>query len=287
MPEAIAPLLDLQPARADTRSAFTHLLELSPEDAEAELERELMALELSERQSDIHPPAPRSSNSSRQSSISVGSASDAADLSVLHANLRERLRGFLAQKLGGRHVRVTVRDGSPSGPMLSTGLLLTGEDGTFRHTLPILVPAGERWEGRKLVVECELQLEPAEERGVERTGDSLSDASSLEIFPTGSIRVVSDLDDTVKHTQVLAGTRQILRNVFTRPYDECVELHRMWSDHAGSALLACATGIRPWPRSTASDQRSSASRCEEHARRTIALLYSARSYGVFLLRRLD
>ena len=219
---ALAPRLLVGKGRSllTQRTAFTHLLELSPEEAEAELERELAALELSERRSGQRP-SPRSSTSSR-SSLSVGSASDAADLSTLHANLRERLRGFLAQKLGGRHVRVTVKD-EASDRVLSSGLLLTAEDGTFRHTLPILVPAGETWEGRRLVVHVELQLEPAEERGAAKTAEhTLTDSSTLEIFPTGSVRIVSDLDDTVKHTQVLAGTRQILRNVFTRPYDECV-----------------------------------------------------------------
>jgi hypothetical protein len=58
----------------------------------------------------------------------------------------------------------------------------------------------------------------------------------VDISRPGGIRIVSDLDDTVKHTDILSGPREVFRNVFCRDLnDSCVpginglytELHRI------------------------------------------------------------
>ncbi|KZT55232.1 hypothetical protein CALCODRAFT_498822 [Calocera cornea HHB12733] len=50
----------------------------------------------------------------------------------------------------------------------------------------------------------------------------LSPPLAYPIPPAPSLRVISDIDDTVKHTGVLLGAKQVFHNVFVRHLDELV-----------------------------------------------------------------
>ncbi|KAL1412175.1 hypothetical protein Q8F55_003185 [Vanrija albida] len=44
--------------------------------------------------------------------------------------------------------------------------------------------------------------------------------SVMRIAPARGVRILTDLDDTIKHSDILGGVREVFRNVFCRPNDE-------------------------------------------------------------------
>jgi hypothetical protein len=166
VPEKIAQAIDeqLPPAGLDAkvavdgagdtkRDAFTQILALGADAKElddAELEEELMTEEPEALRGPVAPPLPPrpgeppklpprsvAPSVSRSSSISSTSTADLdpnSDISRMHINLRDRLRAFFAQKLEGRHVRVSVHragEAGEGGQPLARGTLLTAEGGGF------------------------------------------------------------------------------------------------------------------------------------------------------------
>lgn len=81
---------------------------------------------------------------------------------------------------------------------------------------------------RKLRVRTELlsEFEETETIDDEATLQAVmkrSDEASVGLSHAHApVRVISDIDDTIKITHVLAGMKAIMRNVFTRPHDELV-----------------------------------------------------------------
>jgi phosphatidate phosphatase APP1 len=157
-----------------------------------------------------------------------------APLQVLHDNLHARLRLFFSQKLVGRRIRISIYlvpaalESSPRAPevCIAKGTLITESGGVFKSS--ITVPwNGEDPHRRQLRVRAEL-LSEVEDETIDSEAAleavmARSDEASVGLSHAHTkIRVISDIDDTIKLTHVLAGIKSVVRNVFTRPHDELV-----------------------------------------------------------------
>lgn len=169
-----------------------------------------------------------------------------APLHVLHDNLHTRLRFFFSQKLVGRRIRVSVyllplvvTASAPSSSSTSSsstspasevciarGTLLTEVGGVFKSSLSVPWTGGDP-RMRKVRVRTELLSDNEDEtiddqQSLEAVLNRSDEASVGLSHAHTKIRVISDIDDTIKLTHVLAGIKAIMRNVFTRPHDELV-----------------------------------------------------------------
>lgn len=206
-------------------------------------EHEHSLREAQAQSSSLRTPAPRRSDtmSSIASTASTATSSStfavsysSAPLQVLHDNLHARLRLFFSQKLVGRRIRISIYlvpaslDTSPDSAevCIAKGTLITESGGVFKSS--ITVP----WNGddphrRQLRVRAELLSEVEDEtidnEAALKAVMARSDEASVGLSHARTkIRVISDIDDTIKLTHVLAGIKSVVRNVFTRPHTELV-----------------------------------------------------------------
>lgn len=172
-------------------------------------------------------------SSASSSSTSFPVAYSSAPLQVLHDNLHARLRLFFSQKLVGRRIRVSIYlspltlDPSASSEVcIAKGTLVTEGGGVFKSSITVPWKDGDPHR-RKLRVRTELLSESEEEtiddqQMLEAVMNRSDEASVGLSHAHTKIRVISDIDDTIKLTHVLAGIKAIVRNVFTRPHSELV-----------------------------------------------------------------
>lgn len=154
-----------------------------------------------------------------------------AELTRLHENLKSRLKLFWASSLSSRrvHVSVSLQPADPKyhRPLLQpllTQEMTTGPDGHFSDTIKIdwndisthIAPDQTHVEHELLVeariinTECSPELHE-------------TPASSIHIPITHSIiRVISDIDDTVKVSRVTDGARAIFNQVFVKDLEDTV-----------------------------------------------------------------
>ncbi|KAG9309893.1 hypothetical protein JVU11DRAFT_9923 [Chiua virens] len=155
-----------------------------------------------------------------------------AELVRLHENLESRLKPFWASSLSSRRVQVSVfvqlheskhfQHSLESQPLL-TREVLTGSDGYFSSTFKInwqdicTDPIGTHITSNHPHVEHELLLQ-ARIINPERTPElHETPTSSMQMPITRSIvRVISDIDDTVRVSRVLDGARAIFNQVFVK-----------------------------------------------------------------------
>ncbi|KAI6014058.1 hypothetical protein BKA83DRAFT_212970 [Pisolithus microcarpus] len=137
-----------------------------------------------------------------------------AQLKRLHDNLESRLRPFWASPLSSMPVQVSIFAPSPSSrahhsrhPII-TYELRPGSDGFFSRT--IMIP----WE--------DIRAHPGASR-IANDKASL-EHELLEWIPIthSTIRVLSDIDDTVKSSRVIDGARAAFHNVFAKDLEETV-----------------------------------------------------------------
>jgi phosphatidate phosphatase APP1 len=116
-----------------------------------------------------------------------------------YAEFRRRVRLFLTDSEGGKRVPITITTPLVDEPM-SLGLPTTPANGYTASCL--LVPAPREPDTRWIEFET---------RGPEKTfrGRAL-------LVPDEGLSVISDIDDTIKHTHVL-DRREMLLNTFARP----------------------------------------------------------------------
>lgn len=165
-----------------------------------------------------------------------------SDLPRLHETLQSRLMPFWGFKLGGRRVRLSVypvlEPGSLWDRPLATKVVTTASGGAFRTMLEVkskelrrlLHETGKGIDGlESLRIRVVSELLEEETLGEALTGGMLQhqalrtvtdDEVELAVAHDGGVRVISDIDDTIKWTQVLSGTKTIFRNVFVREVDE-------------------------------------------------------------------
>jgi len=159
-----------------------------------------------------------------------------AELARLHENLESRLKLFWASSLSSRRIQVTVFLESLDStchrhllrPLL-TREMLTGPDGHFSVTFRIdwdnicthLV--GRRNTSNQTHVEHDLLVE-ARVINTERTQElHETPTNTIHIPITHSVvRVISDIDDTVKVSRVIDGARAIFNQVFVKDLEDSV-----------------------------------------------------------------
>ncbi|KAL8281154.1 hypothetical protein RQP46_006512 [Phenoliferia psychrophenolica] len=189
--------------------------------------------------SPLHPTVPHNTHDSFPKPFTFTDS----DLPRLHANLQARLVPFFGQKLAGRRVRLSVYPTLPSGSLwdqpLATKVVTTSSGGGFRTNIEVrsrelrkLLDESkegvESLDGLTLRVVAELlENDPIQDvmtgggllghQGLRVTAE---DDSELLVGKDGGVRVISDIDDTIKWTEVLGGSKNIFRNVFVRELDE-------------------------------------------------------------------
>lgn len=187
-----------------------------------------------------------------------------SDLPRLHRNLSERLLPFFGKKLVNRKVRLSVwpvESGLWDKP-LGEKIVTTSSTGGFKTSFEVREGGLKRFleddrcgslEQMRIKVVAELLEEEGvgeptfdlgERAKVERLRTVAQEETTLRVGRDGTVRVISDIDDTVKvscgnipssfpehgsnsfldrfrkHTQVTSGTKTIFRNVFCRELDE-------------------------------------------------------------------
>ncbi|CAI7634313.1 unnamed protein product [Penicillium glandicola] len=138
-------------------------------------------------------PAWKSSNAEQTQRPTATLSKD--ELSIANAHLMERLRPFLTNPCGGMPVTVFFFNDDDS----KSRNIMTDESGhfTLRATLPFV---------------------PTHIRVL--ASEDLSVAKPIEVIEPVGISLISDIDDTVKHSAIASGAKEMFRNTFIRELDE-------------------------------------------------------------------
>lgn len=173
-----------------------------------------------------------------------------------NANLQARLHPFWCSALAARTVRLSlyatdpplqdkVTDDDEPRPPLATQDVVTGPDGSFQvvfrvpwkhlctHPQGVAIAFSDRQQEHDLMITADL-LSPPQPRGSYQQSyqqpplaapyDLESTVTTLTSVPLTytTVRVISDIDDTVKLADVLNGARVVFQNVFVKDLDESI-----------------------------------------------------------------
>ncbi|KIJ65200.1 hypothetical protein HYDPIDRAFT_153245 [Hydnomerulius pinastri MD-312] len=170
--------------------------------------------------------------------VAPADGSISAELQRLHDNLESRLRPFWSSALSSRMVEVSVfahplnpqthRHSVDCQPLL-TQEILTGPDGFFSGTFKIHWkdicdhPVGVHIAFDETCFEHELLVE-ARVVGLEHTQALHATPTKATRVPItqSTVRVISDIDDTVKMSRILDGARAVFQNVFVKDLEDTV-----------------------------------------------------------------
>ncbi|KAJ5643464.1 uncharacterized protein N7484_005971 [Penicillium longicatenatum] len=141
-------------------------------------------------------PAWKISNADRNRTDSGQPATMTKDqISMANAHLMERLRPFLTNPMAGMPVTVFFFDDEQS----ESRNMMTDESGHFNIRAP-------------------LKFVPTHIRVL--ASEDLSAAKAIEIIEPVGISLISDIDDTVKHSAIASGAKEMFRNTFVRELAE-------------------------------------------------------------------
>ena len=159
-----------------------------------------------------------------------------AQLKRLHENLESRLRPFWSSALPSRMVRVSVyahpscldtdHHSVPLQPIV-TSEFCTGSDGYFSGVLAITWddicthPNGSLIAFDETCLEHELEVHAHILEPNYSLTTSPPRAARIPITQS-TVRLISDIDDTVKLSRVLDGARAVFHNVFVKYLEEAV-----------------------------------------------------------------
>lgn len=117
------------------------------------------------------------------------------EISMANAHLMERLRPFLTNPVASMPVTIFFFDNDQS----ESRNLMTDESGHFNVRVP-------------------LPFVPTHVRVL--ASEDLSAARPIEIIEPSGISMISDIDDTVKHSAIASGAKEMFRNTFVRELAE-------------------------------------------------------------------
>ncbi|TIA88733.1 hypothetical protein E3P99_02431 [Wallemia hederae] len=170
-------------------------------------------------------------------------------LHTMHANMNKRLQPFWSSILPNRIVKLNVYAvwGTPVGRSLddvpepepvATTQVRTNQQGHFEYVFNIRIDSIQRpsWVTDPYQKPVELRvhvdllpqvLDYSVRAGVGPTPDSVPEIAASQVLHVKlssdrGIRVISDLDDTVRTTEILNGVRAMFRNVFVNDEKEMV-----------------------------------------------------------------
>lgn len=132
---------------------------------------------------------------------------------------------WVSESVRGRRLRVRL------GPMLAE---LPASDAAGHVAGEIALPAAQ---AERLAVGGRIAYATAE--------GAIGQVTLLE---PGGVLVISDMDDTIKHTAVL-DRREMVRNTFARPFRAAggmPELYRRWADALGASIHFHLVSAGPW-----------------------------------------
>jgi phosphatidate phosphatase APP1 len=136
------------------------------------------------------------------------------DLATCHANFMERLAPFLARSVAGRLVTIKVYAPPTSSSkdldsreIIAQRQFLTNDYGHFTGRLVISPPQNATTPDTWTITATLSNLR-------NRTPHSVQE--EVRFIPETGVSLISDFDDTVKHTSILSGARELFRNTFVR-----------------------------------------------------------------------
>lgn len=168
------------------------------------------------------------------------------------SNLQARLHPFWSSALAARTVRLalyatapSLKDGATdddqSRPPLATQDVVTGLDGSFQatfrvswkrlctHPQGVAISFSDRLQEHDLIITADvlsppLPRTPSQQPPFGASYEAESTATTLTSVPLThtTVRVISDIDDTVKLADVLNGARVVFQNVFVKELDESI-----------------------------------------------------------------
>jgi phosphatidate phosphatase APP1 len=153
---------------------------------------------------------------------------DGSDLlQRLQENLDSRVKLFWPSMLSSRVVSLELF-ASQHGPPVGRSEVTTGTNGTFQHQFVIKWDdicdhplarwnLGEQATDYELILHAKLLPSPASPNAEESKVEE-----QIIILTHAPTRVISDIDDTIKMSNIVAGARTIFRNVFVRDLKEAV-----------------------------------------------------------------
>lgn len=191
----------------------------------------------SSRSSTPEPPSP-----SGESISSLLPIFNPDDIALLHANLNARLRPFWASPVANRLVRLRLYmhppvEGEEEEPLMTQDTVTTPQGAfTVRFRVPferlcthprgLHVAFGERDAHHIVRLHAHLLPPPPRQIPGEKPLPPVPvpqvEAEIVVPLTHARVRVISDVDDTVKMSEILRGARAAFRNVFVRPLDQVV-----------------------------------------------------------------
>jgi phosphatidate phosphatase APP1 len=125
----------------------------------------------------------------------------------------ERLAPFIARSVAGRLVTIKVYGPSSNTDLSSRQIIaqrqfLTNEYGHFTGRLIVSPPQSQTPPETWTVT---ASLSPTKGGSI-----PMSVREEVKFIPEHGISIISDIDDTVKHTSILSGARELCRNTFVR-----------------------------------------------------------------------
>lgn len=121
------------------------------------------------------------------------------DLLSCHANLTTRITPFLSKPVIGRAVTVDILADSK---IITSRKLLTGDNGHFRSTIDL--------------IQGQIDVQNVKKLEARVREDGISASTEIHVVKDAGVSIISDMDDTVKHTNIVAGMREAFRNAFVR-----------------------------------------------------------------------
>ncbi|OLL27070.1 hypothetical protein NEOLI_000783 [Neolecta irregularis DAH-3] len=154
-------------------------------------------------------------------------------LDVLHSNLTERILPVISQPVVSRQVLIQLI-GHPSGHILKEETIETDDRGHFKSTLVLASPAVE-----KITI---LARSSSDQQNL------LVQESSCSVVADRGISIITDVDDTLKKSNVTAGKRELFRNVFLRDHAEVqIQGVKEWfNDLASKGIHFHYVSSSPW-----------------------------------------
>ena len=231
-------------------------VKLPPRPSEITEETEVLALERQFQlaESDLESASSSDSESSPtgystpQATLANASGQfirDPSELLRLHTNLSDRLRPFWSRSLANRRIRLSVYstnprtnaflpEQNPETKPIFVHTMNTDQQGSFEAKMKIpwsdicedpgalQIAFGDAEEDFQLYVEAELI--PPDMLASDSSSMYEPIARSLLIVPVtqSRVRLISDIDDTIKMSNILGGARTIFRNVFVKHLEELV-----------------------------------------------------------------
>lgn len=116
-----------------------------------------------------------------------------------HANLATRISPFLSKPIAGQTLECEIL---ANGQVVASSKFMTGENGHFRGTIK--------------VTPSETDIARIEKLEAKIQDCGLSATTEIHLVHAAGISVISDMDDTIKHTNIVAGMREAFRNAFVR-----------------------------------------------------------------------